>query len=309
MLSISRLLPSRNGIYTVKQEEINTFFYEQEYAYSFLKILRETVHSDSHQRLVHAIMGLHTGETLASATRGTSDRERQEVGQTLLLKLAEDILNLYDAIPVTAVDFTRATSQQEVEILKSAATWNRPAGEVIQKLISRLEIDGYLSRDGHLYPIESAVIDTIEERTFLEQLVDSIALQDQTVIKHHIQESEKAYSDGRWGHSVSDARNFLEAILQQVAAAHYLKTKGTQMPDATYKWPVRVRDYLAEEGLIDTTEKDAISKVYGLISNTGSHPNIAERDQARLMRHLSLTPSQFILLKYQGFVTNTPKRI
>ena len=188
----------------------------------------------------------------------------------------------------------------------SAATWNRPAGEVLQKLISRLEIDGYLYRDGHLHPIESAVIDIVEERTFLEQLVDSIALQDQTVIKHHIQESERAYSESRWGHSISDARNFFEAILQQIAAAHHLKIKGTTIPDGIFTRPSRVREYLEAEGLIDRPEQEAISKNYGLISNTGSHPNIAERDQARLMRHLALTMSQFIPLKFQGFVRSNP---
>jgi hypothetical protein len=55
---------SRDGIYTLKQEEINTFLYEQEYEYAFLKIVRETVSSDNHKRLAQAIMGLHTGETI-----------------------------------------------------------------------------------------------------------------------------------------------------------------------------------------------------------------------------------------------------
>jgi hypothetical protein len=297
---------SRNGVYTLEREKINTFLYEQEYEYAFLRIMREVIQSDSHQRLAKAIMELHTGEAIASATRGSSDQQRQELGQTFLVKLAEDILNLYETIPVRTVDFTKATSQEELVVLKALATWGRPAAATLKTLISRLEIDGYLYVDGHLYPTESAVIDVREARTILEMLTDSTPLHDKAVIKHHIQESERAYSESRWGHSISDARNFLEAILQQVSAAHHLKAKGRSIPDDVYNRPGMVRKYLEDEGLIDKSEQEAIWKVYGLISNTGSHPNIAEKDQARLMRHLALTFSQFILLKYQGLLADSP---
>ncbi len=297
---------SRNGIYTLKQEEINTFLYEQEYDYAFLKIMRDTALSDSHKQLAQAIMGLHTGETIAGATRGSSDSERQTLGQTFLVKLAEDILNLYETLPVYSTDGNRVTNQEELNILRAAAAYNRPAADLIHNLKVRLEIDSYLYRDGHLYPVESAVIDTVEERTYLEQLVDLTPLQDQAVIRHHIRDSEVAYADGRWGHSVSDARNFFEALLQQVAAAHHLKTKGQAIPNSIFDFPVKVREYLEAQRLIDRREQEAIWKIYGLISNTGAHPNIAERDEARLMRHLALTFSQFILLKYQGFLANNP---
>jgi hypothetical protein len=41
-----------------------------------------------------------------------------------------------------------------------------------------------------------------------------------------------------------------------------------------------------------------LAKNYGLISNTGSHPNTAHQDQARLMRNLALIYSQYILLQW-----------
>ena len=71
-------------------------------------------------------------------------------------------------------------------------------------------------------------------------------------------------------------------------------------------WPKEVRTFLESEKLIDQAEKEAIAKVYGLISNTGSHPNIAQKDQARLMRNLALTFSQYILLKWEGYLKNNP---
>ena len=77
-----------------------------------------------------------------------------------------------------------------------------------------------------------------------------------------------------------------------------------ELPNATYTKAVKVREYLEAVGLIDRPEHEAIAKIYGLISNTGVHPNIAAKDQARLMRHLALTLSQFMLLKYQGYINS-----
>jgi hypothetical protein len=51
---------------------------------------------------------------------------------------------------------------------------------------------------------------------------------------------------------------------------------------------------------LEKKEKDALSHVYGLLSETGGHPYVAQKDQARLMRHLSLTFCQFILIRLQG---------
>jgi len=108
------------------------------------------------------------------------------------------------------------------------------------------------------------------------------------------------------GDSISNSRNFLEAVLQQAANAFNRNKYAADLPISTYEKPFAVRDYLEREHLIETKEKEAIAKVYGLLSDTGSHPNIAEKDEARLMWHLALTFSQFVLLRYQGFLANNP---
>ena len=63
-----------------------------------------------------------------------------------------------------------------------------------------------------------------------------------------------------------------------------------------------VRDYLEREGLLETKEKKELAEVYGLLSNVGSHPYIAGKDQARLLRQQALLLSQFVMLRYQGYL-------
>lgn len=88
--------------------------------------------------------------------------------------------------------------------------------------------------------------------------------------------------------------------MQEVASKYFLSHHGTALDERVIKSPVQVRDYLERENLLETKEKEAIAKVYGLLSHTGGHPYMAESDQARLLRHLALTFSQFVMLRLKG---------
>jgi hypothetical protein len=96
------------------------------------------------------------------------------------------------------------------------------------------------------------------------------------------------------------ASPFFEGVLQEVAASHHLASRGSAVPEETYSRPARVRDYLEPSGLLEPKEKQALSSSYGLLSETGGHPYMAQSDQARLLRHLALTFSQFALLRLKG---------
>lgn len=209
-------------------------------------------------KLVTAIMGIHTGETLVPATPDLTYPERQTMGQPLLKRLAEDMIRHYEIVSIREIDYSKIKTDQDVDFWQRLRKIKHPAEAILEQLKANLEMDGYVYQEGHLYPSESAIIDTVEERTALERLLDLVAIREKAVIKHHIQDSEKAYAEQRWGHSISDARNVLEAILREVAAAHYLKTKGTAIPDGIYKWAAKVRDYLLSESLIDKSEQEAL---------------------------------------------------
>jgi hypothetical protein len=293
-------------VYKLKDDEAYNFLYEQEHETWFLQVMARHITGQTTQTLTKAIMGIHTGETIVPAATDWTFEARQKHGQILLKKLAEDMLRLYEVTPRREIDYSKIETDKDLDFWQKIIAFERPAESTLVQLKTSLELDGYLLLSSRLYPTEGAVIDTLDERTALETLVDSIPINEQVVIKHHIQESEKAYGESRWGHSISDARNFLEAILREIASAHHVKTKGIQIADSIYKWPVKVREYLLTESLIDKSEQEALSKIYGLLSNTGSHPNIPEKDQARLMRHLSLTFSQYMLLQWQGYLKNNP---
>ena len=225
-------------------------------------------------------MRLHTGETQTTVTPNWTWEQRQKLGQTYLHDLAEDLLNsAYNN------SYFYAGNKHYTERVRSS-----------------LELDGYVFSDSRLLAPESDILNTQEESGVLQALYTSLGLADQKTAFHCLKQSEEHWLAGRWDNCISDARRFFEKTLQEVAALHSLQCKGTALPQTQYERPLHVRDYLEREGVLEPREKKTIAEVYGLLSNTGSHPYIAQQDQARLLRQVALIFSQFAMLRLQGIL-------
>ncbi len=264
--------------YHLEVDYLYDFLYEHEYDAWFLNAAK-ALHTSDDRALKEFIMRLHTGESVVSATPDWTWRQRAQLGQRLLRDLAEDLLVI---------------SQTPGKYLSEAAKKRIP------QLTSELELDGYIFRDGKIYYTEAAVLDTEDEEGILEKLVRDLALDNQEVMKHVLKLSETHYLEEKWDDSIANSRRYLESVLQEVAAKNHLLETGRSISQSIYDHPAEVRSYIESQGLLEPKEKEAIAKVYGLMSDTGSHPYIAHRDQARLMRYLALTFAQFVLLRLQG---------
>jgi len=252
------------------------FLFDHDYEAWFCNKAKELLrfpHSSDPRAVKDLIMKLHTGEAQASMTTDWSWKQRQQLGQRLLEELSEDIL------------------------LKVQGD------EVGKELLRSLELDGYTYRDSRLLASETDVLDVQEETGVLQSLYKSLGLGDEQVILHHLALSEEHYLAGKWDDSISNSRKFLEGVLREVASGYSTRRKNVPLAPSTYTSPVGVRDYLQNEGLLEAKEKQALSSVYGLLSNTGGHPYMAQNEQARLLRHMALTFSQFVMLRLQGSFT------
>lgn len=227
------------------------------------------------------VMKIHTGETQSAATNGWTYVQRQRIGQRYLFDLAQAFL----------AEFQLADEWQQ-----------KKYGQVVNELERCLELDGYSFVNGRLLTPESDILDVAETSGVLETLYADLGLDNREVAFHCLKRSEEHWLGEKWDDCISNARRFLEGVLQEVAAAHSKRKTGAQLLAKVYERPVEVREYLEREGLLETKEKKALAEVYGLLSNTGSHPYIAQKDQARLLRQQALILSQFVMLRYQGFL-------
>ena len=259
----------------VHDDELYDFLYENEYEAWFCNLANNLF---TIRGLKAFFLQIHTGESISTAKKDWSWVDRQKLGQRLLYNLAEDMLIWYETI--------RLNDHWE---------WEDHAEEA-DELTRRLELDGYIFREGKLLIQQSDVLDVEQERSILKTLYQSAGLQRSSEAFQFLTLAEENFVGGRWSDSIINARKFFELTAQEGAKALALY-KGSVINDDILTRPAQVRQYLEQQGLLERKERESFDKVYGLLSETGAHPYMAESDQARLLRQLSLTLSQFILLR------------
>ena len=262
----------------IDRARLYDFLFEREYEAWFCNLARRHFRR---RELKDWILRLHTGESVFDTTKNWTWKSRQVLGNRQLLELAKDFVALYESV-------------------LSEEDWSlehyRP---FVERLLSSLELDGYVRRDGDFFFSEADVVDVEEEIGLLRQLHGALGLPNREETFEFLVLSESHYAAQRWSDSIGNARKFFEAVLSQIADATG-RINGSPLPPRSRARPVEVRRFLESQHLLEHHEREAIDKLYGLLSHTGAHPYMAAKDQARLLRQLSATLTQFALLRLEG---------
>lgn len=259
---------------TVYRDNLYDFLYEQEYEAWFCNLAKKP---SSVRSLKEWFMKLHTGESLAAATENWPWDKRKKLGQRLLHDLAKDHLRWHAG-------------------LKPDYFGKKKYDESATLLQHRLELDGYLFRDGQLLQQQDDILDVEQETGILESLFASAKLNRAADAFEFLRLAEEHFVAERWPDCISNVRKFFELTLCEGARA-LSAARGVDLSEASLSRPVEVRQFLEQQGLFEKKERESLDKIYGLLSETGAHPYMAEADQARLLRQLSLTLTQFALLR------------
>ncbi len=261
----------------VYRDSFYDYLYENDYEAWFCNMVKKYFDI---RKLKEWLLQIHTGESFAAATPNWSWDQRRALGQTYLKNLARDFI---------------------VWFRGNSGLWNIDNYKTVyEEVVRRLEIDGYVFEDGELRQTEVEVLDVEAEKGLLESLHTKLNLADREQTFGFLKLAEDHYVAGRWSDCIGNARKFFEAILQQVANQHSLASKNSSLASTTLSRPVAVREYLESEKLLEKKEREAVDKIYGLLSHTGGHPYMAEKDQARLLRQVCLTMTQFVMLRLEG---------
>jgi len=264
----------------LQKSSLYDFLYIHEFDPWLLNSIKK-LHPTGNRSLLEFIMQLHTGESVVEATPKWDWARRKTFSQRILRDLACALI----------------LSRQSDPAFEPYGEGKKAAVDTMQRA---LELDGYVYKDGLLLLPEESILDEREEEGVLEALMGKVCLPDTATLKHHLARSAEHYRDARWDDSISNSRKVLEGVLEQGAERYSIAATGKKLPSHIAGRPVGIRQYLESNSILEKKEREAIDKVYGLLSQTGGHPYIAEKDQARLMRHLALTFAQFVLLRLDG---------
>lgn len=279
------LYRSSGNEYKVESEFLYDFLYERDYEAWFCNMAKQIF---TERGLKEWLMRIHTGESFYSVTQNWSWDNRISLGQSYLKNLARDFIVWYES---------------------ESDQWRQNFKSLYEEMIRRLEMDGYIFKDKELYQSEAGVLDIETEAGLLGKLHDSLGLADKKLPFEFLKLAEDHYIASRWSDCISNARKFFEAILQQIVSKHSTSLKGIEISSKTIESPVAIRDYLEKEGLLEKKEREAVDKFYALLSHTGGHPYMAEKDQARLLRQICITLTQFIMLRLEGALNKTKGNI
>lgn len=275
----------RSG-FTVSHGRFYDFLYEHGYEAWFCNIVKSLY---SQRSVKEFIMKLHTGETQYAATPNWTSEQRQKLGQHYLQNLGKDLISHFE--------------QEILQAQTSGDRWRLSQVPDFEKtkttIIRKFELDGFVYRDAQLLKNEADVLDVAEEQGVVLSLATTLGLNKLDIVKQSLELSETHYLESRWADSIANSRKALECLLSE-AAGRFAERRGIIFPNEQKQRPVEVRSFLKDKGLLEEKEKEALAKIYGLLSHTGSHPYMAEKDQARLLRQLSLTLGQFVLLRVEG---------
>ena len=272
----------------VNVQGLYEFLYVHEYHSGLCSLAQKSLRNSPPGDLKDFVLKLHTGETLYTLTDDWTYQQRQQSGQSLLLRLAGDVLNQW-----------YQEWQYTYHIRKDRA-------QLITHLMANLELDGYVYRDSRLVESETEVVNTEEHKGIIQTRYHSLQLANEEIAFHHLVLIGDHYVDGKYDDSIGNARKFMECVLQEIADAHSRRAHGKPLEENVYSWASKVRIYLQKEGLMSDQEIGAIKELHALLSETGSHPYIAPKDVAIMARSLSLIMSQFALLRFEGWLEANP---
>lgn len=224
------------------------------------------------ERLHPFILKLHTGESVNAPTWGLP--QRVKYGQKMLLELCTAILRADDD----------TVGDDELKGLRSA-----------------LELDGYVFRNGKLLRAEGETQDVEAERGELAQLYVDLRLPNRAIVEDCLAKSEEHYAAGNYRDCIANARHYVEKILHDVAT-EWSKRPGEPpliiKPGQPAAGPCR--NYLKDVGVFSEDEKNVFKELHGLLSGTGGHPALPEREAARVFRRLATSMGLYALLQYQA---------
>ena len=175
------------------------------------------------------------------------------------------------------------------------------AKNAANELLASLEIDGYEFVSGRLVPATLKGVSLQAEENHLIHLIRTIGPPNLEAILHHHDQADETFVNGNWGSASSETRNFFIAVLRGLRDVATSTGGIKAFADGNDK---NLIEDFKTIGLLTDEEKEAILKLWVLLSYSGPHVGIHDQERARLTRLLVLGLVQLLWLKFIAWANN-----
>ena len=93
-------------------------------------------------------------------------------------------------------------------------------------------------------------------------------------------------------------RSFLENLHKEACVLVHTRRGGILPPT----WGKAI-GYLVQEGVLTKTEEAFVTSLYALVSDTGVHPLVSEREYARLVRNMNIEYGLLFLTRVEKWLS------
>jgi len=164
-----------------------------------------------------------------------------------------------------------------------------------EEVIASLQLDGFAYINGRVVDAAVKGVDLKTEDDYLVGLIRAIRPPNLDLILYHHREADDTFVNRNWGAASTETRNFFVSVLRG------LREVATERKAApAVNQPISEKnliDDFRKVGLLAEEEKEAVLKLWVLLSYSGAHPGIQEQDRARLTRLLVLGLTEWLCLK------------
>lgn len=214
--------------------------------------------------------------------------------------LKKYILNMHTGYFYNKVNYNKYVSlgQKDIKGMAIGILYRRLQPESLDMLENLLRIDGYIYEKEKLYEINTDVDD---KANLIKSKFKKYGFNNETEFDVFYTNMNEHFENSKWEDSIHNSRKLYEIVLKE-CAIYYSKNIAKDNEKLSNAKPIDVRLYLEKNNYFSEDESNIIQYYYKYLSNIGSHPKLALKEQADFSRVMSINTILYAINRLEKFI-------
>lgn len=214
-------------------------------------------------------------------------------------ELKKDILNIHTGMLYSKLNYSKFINmgQKAIKGMAIGILYRRLQEKHLENLENLLRIDGYIYENEKLYVINTDVDD---KTNIIKSKFKQFKFNNEEEFETFYNNMNEHYENSKWEDSIHNSRKLYEIVLKECAMYYSINIAkdGEDLIDAR---AVDVRRYLEKVEFFSEDEANIIQYYYKYLSNIGSHPKLALKEQAEFSRVMSINTMLYAINRLENY--------